>query len=182
MACARGAAGSGGATQTRRTTWTRCCSWSIRTWSRWAGTGKSSTCSRAPEILARTGIEYFETDRGGDVTYHGPGQLVGYPILDLREWRRDVHAYFSGVEQALIEALETFGIAAGRIPERGYEGVWVQRGEDRRYRHPHQPLDHLAWFALNVETDLKLLPIYCSLRIDEARLLAASLGCKASAG
>ncbi|MBV9406813.1 MAG: octanoyltransferase, partial [Acidobacteriaceae bacterium] len=62
------------------------------------------------EILERAGIEYYESDRGGDVTYHGPGQVVGYPILDLREWKRDVHAYFSGVEQALIDALARFDI------------------------------------------------------------------------
>src|SRR5947209_5062482 len=70
--------------------------------------GKAKHVLASTEILDRTGIEFFDTDRGGDVTYHGPGQLVGYPILDLREWRRDVHALFHGVEQALIDALWTF--------------------------------------------------------------------------
>src|SRR5947208_11845383 len=87
--------------------------------------GKEHNLLASSEVLERTGIEFFDTDRGGDVTYHGPGQLVGYPIFDLREWRRDVHALFHGVEQALIDALWTFGVKAERIPQRGYEGVWV---------------------------------------------------------
>ncbi len=77
----------------------------------------------APDVLARAGIAFFETNRGGDVTYHGPGQIVGYPILDLREWKRDVVAYVRGIEQAVIETLEEFGIAAGRLE--GATGVWV---------------------------------------------------------
>ena len=63
----------------------------------------------AAEVLARAGIELHETDRGGDVTYHGPGQIVGYPIVDLREWKRDVRAYSRGVEQSLIGALAGIG-------------------------------------------------------------------------
>jgi len=78
-----------------------------------------------PEIFARSGIAYHETDRGGGATYHGPGQVVGYPIVDLREWKRDVRAYFRNIEQTLIDALSTFGIAAERMPEKGHEGVWV---------------------------------------------------------
>ena len=84
-----------------------------------------TTCWPAKRSWRAPASSFIETDRGGDVTYHGPGQIVGYPILDLREWKRDVHAYFSGVEQALIDALAVFGIDAERIPERGYEGVWV---------------------------------------------------------
>src|SRR3982751_2978230 len=75
------------------------------------------------EVLSRTGIEFFDTDRGGDVTYHGPGQLVGYPILDLREWRRDVGAYVRAVEETIIATLGDYGIEAGRIPK--LTGVWV---------------------------------------------------------
>jgi lipoyl(octanoyl) transferase len=75
------------------------------------------------EILTRAGIAFHPTDRGGDITYHGPGQIVGYPILDLREWQRDVGAYVRAIEQTLIDTLADFGIQAGRIPK--CTGVWV---------------------------------------------------------
>jgi len=76
------------------------------------------------EVLRRAGIEFQATDRGGDITYHGPGQIVGYPIFDLREWKRDVVAYVRAIEQVIIEALGEFGIEAGRL--KGCTGVWVQ--------------------------------------------------------
>ncbi len=78
----------------------------------------------APE---RMGAEVCETDRGGDVTFHGPGQLVAYPILDLRHWRKDVRAYLRALEQAVIEAVSGYGVAAGRRP--GCTGVWCGGAE-----------------------------------------------------
>jgi lipoyl(octanoyl) transferase len=75
------------------------------------------------EVLQRAGIEFYPSDRGGDITYHGPGQIVGYPILDLREWKRDVVAYVRAVELAIIDALADFDIHAGRLD--GCTGVWV---------------------------------------------------------
>jgi lipoate-protein ligase B len=75
------------------------------------------------EVLQRAGIEFHHTDRGGDITYHGPGQIVGYPIFDLREWKRDVVAYVRAVEQAIIDALAQFDVQGSRIP--GLTGVWV---------------------------------------------------------
>jgi lipoyl(octanoyl) transferase len=76
-----------------------------------------------PEVLRRAGIEFHQTNRGGDITYHGPGQIVGYPVFDLREWKRDVVAYVRAIEQVMIDGLGEFGIAAGRIE--GCTGVWV---------------------------------------------------------
>lgn len=106
------------------------------------------------DILARSGIEFYETDRGGDVTYHGPGQIVGYPILDLREWKRDVHAFFRSMEQVLIDALAGFGLSAGRIPQRGYEGVWVNEAKIAAIGIHISRWISSHGFAMNYATDL----------------------------
>jgi len=85
--------------------------------------GREENLLASPELLERSGIAFYEIDRGGDVTYHGPGQVVAYPIFDLREWKRDVGAFVRGLEQVIIEVLGEFGIAAER--EKGAPGVWV---------------------------------------------------------
>jgi lipoyl(octanoyl) transferase len=85
--------------------------------------GHAENLLASEEILARAGIALHETDRGGDITYHGPGQIVGYPIFDLREWKRDVVAYVRLVEQVIIDSLVEFGIDARRLE--GCTGVWV---------------------------------------------------------
>lgn len=91
------------------------------------------TSSSPEHVLAddgereRLGIELFETGRGGDVTYHGPGQLVGYPILDLKPDRKDLHRYLRDLEGALIEALEVIGVEGWR--EEGLTGVWTRAGK-----------------------------------------------------
>jgi lipoyl(octanoyl) transferase len=106
---------------------------------------------------ARLGIECFEINRGGDVTYHGPGQIVGYPILDLREWKRDVMAYVRGLEEAVIRALAAFGIEGGR--EAGATGVWVDHPSGQRAKICAIGVHISRWvtthgFALNWRTDL----------------------------
>lgn len=142
--------------------------------------GKEHNVLASAEILARSGIEYFETDRGGDVTYHGPGQLVGYPILDLREWRRDVHAFFAGVEQALIDSLAVFGIASGRIPQRGYEGVWVNGAKIAAIGVHISRWITSHGFALNVETDLTYFRYIIPCGLTKPVCSLRSLGCQAS--
>lgn len=87
--------------------------------------GKTDNLLVSPARLKAEGIAFYRTDRGGDVTYHGPGQLVGYPILSLRESRMSVHRYVYSLEEVLIRTLGGFGIKAGR--DHGHAGVWVGR-------------------------------------------------------
>jgi lipoyl(octanoyl) transferase len=110
--------------------------------------------SHTAHLLQPDGVEVVEVERGGDVTYHGPGQLVGYPILDLGQYKKDLHWYLRTLEQALIEALALLEIPAERNP--GFTGVWT-RGRGRKIAsigvHVKQ---WVSWhgFALNVTTDL----------------------------
>jgi len=108
-------------------------------------------------FLEQQGIELHETDRGGDVTYHGPGQIVAYPIMDLREWKRDVGAFVRAIEQVLIDTLEEFGIRAGRIAK--LTGVWTEgTSEPAKIAaigvHLSRWVSTHGW-ALNVTTDLR---------------------------
>jgi lipoyl(octanoyl) transferase len=120
------------------------------------------------EALAARGIEVHEIERGGDVTVHGPGQLVGYPIFDLTEHRQDLHWFLRQMEQALIVALEPFGIAGER--RAGYTGVWTR---DRKIAsigiHVRQ---WVTWhgFALNVTTDLSLFDLVVPCGIPDVRM------------
>lgn len=106
-----------------------------------------------PAVLAARGVLVRETGRGGDVTYHGPGQLVGYPLLDLRPDRCDVHRYVRDLEEVLIRAVARFGVRAGRVA--GLTGVWV--GEEKLaaigVRIARWITSH--GFAFNVNTDLE---------------------------
>jgi lipoyl(octanoyl) transferase len=122
-----------------------------------------------PERLAALGVTVAEAGRGGDITYHGPGQMVGYPILDLRPDRQDVHRYVRDLEEVLIRTCAEYGVAAGRLS--GLTGAWV--------RHPVRGAEKIAaigvriarWitshgFALNVNTDLSYfdLIVPCGIR------------------
>lgn len=106
----------------------------------------------SPAFLAEKGVEVFEVERGGDVTFHGPGQLVGYPIIDLKRHRLDLHWYLRKIEEALINALGDLGIPAERNPS--YTGVWT-RGKKIASIGVHAR-DWVTWhgFALNVTMDL----------------------------
>jgi len=114
--------------------------------------GGRSHILATPERLETLGVELFETGRGGDVTYHGPGQIVGYPILDLRPDRCDVHRYVRDLEEVMIRVTGEFGIQAGRLA--GLTGAWV--GAEKigaiGVRISRWITSH--GFAYNVNTDL----------------------------
>ena len=104
------------------------------------------------EVLASRGFEVFEIERGGDVTYHGPGQLIGYPILNLRALDEDVVRFVRLLEATLICVLETFGIEAAR--RRGYPGVWVGEAKIAAIGVAVKRKVTMHGFALNVDPDL----------------------------
>jgi lipoyl(octanoyl) transferase len=104
------------------------------------------------EALAAEGVEIFETGRGGDVTYHGPGQLVGYPILDLKPDRCDVHRYVRDIEEVMIRAAAAFGVEAGRLP--GLTGVWVANDKLAAIGVRISKWVTSHGFAFNVNTEL----------------------------
>ena len=110
--------------------------------------------SRAAHLLSPVGLDVFEIERGGDVTFHGPGQLVGYPILDLTGHKPDLHWYLRTLEEALVTALAEIGIPAGRNPP--YTGVWTRGGGRKIASIRIHVKQWVTWhgFALNVTTDL----------------------------
>ena len=129
--------------------------------------------------LRAAGIAFHETNRGGDITYHGPGQVVGYPICDLREWKRDVVAYVRALEQVMIDTLGDFGIEAGRVA--GCTGAWIN-GEAKigaigvhisRWVTSHG-------FALNVNNDLSYFQYIVPCGLARPVTSMAALGVDAS--
>lgn len=113
---------------------------------------RDSSLPLAPDLLRKRGAEVFEIERGGDVTFHGPGQLVGYPIIDLAQHRQDLHWYLRELEGALIDALDVLGVAADRIP--GKTGVWTGGRKIASIGVHVKQWVTLHGFALNVTTDL----------------------------
>lgn len=100
---------------------------------------------------------YYKINRGGDITYHGPGQIVGYPILDLDNFFTDIHLYLRTLEEAVILTLKDYGIEAGRYP--GYTGVWLDADNDKARKICALGVRCSRWvtmhgFAFNVNTDL----------------------------
>jgi lipoyl(octanoyl) transferase len=131
-----------------------------------------------PDILQRTGIELHHTNRGGDVTYHGPGQIVGYPIFDLREWKRDVVAYLRALEQVLIEALADFGIDGVRM--HGATGVWVEGAKVAAIGVHISRWVTSHGFALNLDTDLDYFQYIVPCGLTQPVTSLRALGCTAS--
>jgi lipoyl(octanoyl) transferase len=156
--------------------------------------GKISNLRAPDQLLRQMGVSFFETNRGGDITYHGPGQLVGYPILNLNEIRRDVAWYVRSLEEAMIRATADFGISSKRVP--GCTGVWVEaigREDQEEVEEGKEVQDeekigaigvHLSrWvtshgFAYNVSTDLRYfdLIVPCGIAGRRATSLEKLLG------
>ena len=159
--------------------------------------GKISNLRAPDQMLRQMGVSFFETNRGGDITYHGPGQLVGYPILNLNEIRRDVAWYVRSLEEAMIRATADFGIASKRVA--GWTGVWVEvssRASEKDAEEVDEGKEvedeekigaigvHLSrWvtshgFAYNVSTDLRYfdLIVPCGIAGKRAASLEKLLG------
>jgi lipoate-protein ligase B len=119
-------------------------------------------------LLEARGVELFEVERGGDVTFHGPGQLVGYPIIDLKRHKQDLHWYLRQVEEVLIRSLATFEIPAQRVEK--YTGVWTD-GRKIASIGVHAR-DWVTWhgFALNVSTELSYFDLIVPCGIPEVRM------------
>jgi lipoyl(octanoyl) transferase len=130
--------------------------------------------------LKEKGVEYFKINRGGDITYHGPGQITGYPILDLECFYTDVHRYVRDLEEVIIQSLDHYGIIGHRIP--AYTGVWV---EDKHQKGHFSKICaigvHLSrWvtlhgFAFNVNTDLAYFDYIIPCGINDENLSVTSL-------
>jgi lipoate-protein ligase B len=156
---------------------------------------KRDHLTASEELLEARGVETFQVERGGDVTYHGPGQLVGYPIIDLKQHRRDLHWYLRQVEESLIVALATIGIHGTRRP--GLTGVWVADPANDQPTPPTesergmtQPSlarkiasigvharDWVTWhgFALNVTTDLSFFELMVPCGIDGVKMTSIAV-------
>ena len=138
--------------------------------------GSADNLLVSPDELARRGVELHESRRGGDITYHGPGQLVGYPIVRLAAAGRDVHRFLRGVEAVLIAALGRFGIEARRVE--GLTGVWVGDAKIAAIGIAFTRWISYHGFALNVATDLSAfdLIVPCGIADKPVTSMARLLG------
>ena len=137
---------------------------------------KQKNMISSPDFLASKGVELFEVERGGDVTFHGPGQLVGYPIIDLKRHKQDLHWFLRSVEEAVIRTLSRYRIPGER--NTGYTGVWT-KGRKIASIGVHAR-DWVTWhgFALNVTTDLSYFDLIVPCGIDgvEMTSIAKEIG------
>lgn len=153
--------------------------------------GKRENLHVSEDFLRQNGVEFHHTNRGGDITYHGPGQIVGYPILDLNGIRRDVVWYVRQLEQSMMEATSSFGIRAFRVP--GCTGVWVDGNTDggdgsaRKEKLASIGVHISRWvtshgFAYNLSTDLRFFDLMtpCGIAGCRATSLEKLLGTSVS--
>jgi lipoyl(octanoyl) transferase len=146
--------------------------------------GKSGTEDNlllSQEELAAQGLEYYKTNRGGDITHHAPGQLVMYPILDLENFFTDIHLYLRKLEEAVILTLQDFGIRAGRYP--GYTGVWIDEDKPSARKICAMGVRCSRWvsmhgIALNVNNNLDLFHhiVPCGIKDKDVSSLQRELG------
>jgi len=128
------------------------------------------------EFLNKYKIKVYDIDRGGDITYHGPGQVVGYPIIKLSNWKEDTHLYLRNLEQVIIDVCTEYGLQTGRIE--GLTGVWI---EDRKIAAIGIKVSRwvtMHGFAFNISTDLDLFNgiIPCGITDKKVTSLQAELG------
>jgi lipoyl(octanoyl) transferase len=140
-------------------------------------TAKGANLVASAELLASQGVELYEVERGGDITFHGPGQLVGYPIMDLKRHRKDLHWYLRQVEEALIQAIAEFGLAGGRVDK--YTGVWVGGADAEKRKLASigvHARDWVTWhgFALNVNTDLRYFDLIIPCGIPDVTMTSVA--------
>jgi lipoyl(octanoyl) transferase len=138
-------------------------------------------------LVSQQGLEkieasYYHTNRGGDITYHGPGQIVGYPVLDLENFFTDIHKYMRLLEESVIQTLDVYGIKSGRIP--GLTGVWIDHEDEKRARKICAlGVKTSRWvtqhgFAFNVNTNLSYFDyiVPCGISDKAVTSMALELG------
>lgn len=141
--------------------------------------GRSSKAQHvlaAPEILAARGVQVHEVGRGGDVTYHGPGQLVAYPIIDLKPDRKDVRRYVASLEETMIRTCANFGLAAGRVE--GLNGAWIGECKVGAVGVRISRWVTMHGLALNVSSDLRQFEMIvpCGIQDKGVTSISAELG------
>jgi lipoyl(octanoyl) transferase len=143
--------------------------------------GKSGDASNLlinKDELKKRGASFYHINRGGDITYHGPGQIVGYPIIDLDNFTTDIHKYLRFLEESIILTLQEFGINGGRIP--GLTGVWLDAEQKAKARKICAiGVKTSRWvtmhgFALNVNTDLNYFNYIVPCGIDDKAVTSIS--------
>jgi lipoyl(octanoyl) transferase len=144
--------------------------------------GKMEHVLLSAEEISTRGIGFYPTNRGGDITFHGPGQIVGYPIIDLEKWYTDIGIYLRNLEEVIIRTLAEYGLAAGRSA--GETGVWLDAGDaDKARKICAMGVRCSRWvtmhgFALNVNTDLTYFDhiVPCGIRDKSVTSLEKELG------
>ncbi len=140
--------------------------------------GSNSNIVADAEFISQNEIEIFEIDRGGDVTFHGLGQIVGYPIINLAEWEKDIHKYLRAIEEVIINVCKEYDINATRNPE--YTGVWVGENKICAIGVKVSRWVTMHGFAFNVNTNLNLFNgiIPCGIKDKGVTSLEKEIGRK----